>query len=390
MTLLILLPDFYHICMFLMIPLLYYKLISMKKQNGLTFIFCLPLLYVACTESSNGIQPKVISLTESVYSSVIIEPDSFYRVYAAARGIVDEVMVEEGDLIGTGDPIARIVDDNSKLASDNAELEMNFAEQNYKGKSNLIDDLKNELSVAELNLRNDSINLERQRRLWSQKIGSKTDFEKRQLAYQTSLNKYNTLNRQLKRKQDELQIILQKSKNNYENRLNQQADFKVESRVNGKVYELLKEVGESVSEQEPIALIGSSNQFIVKMQVDEVDIVRIKEGQFIYVTLDAYKNQVFEAVVQQIIPQMKQETQTFWVKGTFIDPPEVLYSGLRGEANIVIAQKQNTLTIPLEYLINTNKVLTKEETLTVTTGLRNLEQIEIVEGLDSNTVILKP
>lgn len=362
----------------------------MKKRKGLAFIFCLPLFFAACTEASEGIHPKVISLTESVYSSVIIEPDSFYKVYAATRGIVDEVMVEEGDLIGIGDPIARIVDDNSKLASENAALEMNFAKENYTGKSSLIDDLRNELSVAELNLNNDSINLERQRRLWSQQIGSKTDLEKRQLAYQTSLNKYNTLDRQLKRKQDELKITLQKSKNNYENRLNQQADFKVQSRVNGKVYELLKEVGESVTEQEPIALIGSSNQFIVKMQVDEVDIVRIKEGQFIYVTLDAYKNQVFEAIVQQIIPQMKQETQTFWVKGTFVDPPDVLYSGLRGEANIVIAQKQNTLTIPLEYLVNTNQVLTEGETLTVTTGLRNLEQIEIVEGLDSTIVILKP
>jgi multidrug efflux pump subunit AcrA (membrane-fusion protein) len=384
------LTDFCHICLPLIVPFLCNKLIVMKTRHGLALFFCLSILFTACTESSDGVHPEEIALTESVYSSVIIEPDSFYKVYVATRGIVDEIMVQEGDPIGIGDLIARIVDDNSKLASENAQLEMNLAKKNYEGTSSLIDDLKNELVVAELNLKNDSINYERQQRLWSEKIGSKTDFEKRQLAYQTSLNKYNTLKRQLERKQDELKIALQKSKNNYENRLNQQADFEIRSRVNGKVYELLKEVGESVNDQEPFALLGSSNEFIVKMQVDEVDIVRINTGQLIYVTLDAYENQVFEAVVTQIIPQMKQETQTFWVKGTFVNPPKVLYSGLRGEANVVIAQKEKTLTIPLEYLINSNKVLTENGTLTVSTGLRSLERVEIIEGLDSSTVILKP
>jgi len=384
------LTDFFHICLPLIVPFLYYKLIVMKTRNGLALLFCLPILFPACTKPVDGVHPEEMPLTESVYSSVIIEPDSFYKVYAATRGIVDEIMVQEGDLIRIGDPIARIVNDNSILASDNAQLDMNLAKKNYEGKSSLIDDLRNELEVAKLNLKNDSINYERQQRLWSEKIGSKTDFEKRQLAYQTSLNKYNTLKRQLERKQDELKIALQKSKNNYENRLNQQADFEIRSRVNGKVYELLKEVGESVNDQEPFALLGSSNEFIVKMQVDEVDIVRINTGQLIYVTLDAYENQVFEAVVTQIIPQMKQETQTFWVKGTFVNPPKVLYSGLRGEANVVIAQKEKTLTIPLEYLINSNKVLTENGTLTVSTGLRSLERVEIIEGLDSSTVILKP
>jgi multidrug efflux pump subunit AcrA (membrane-fusion protein) len=367
------LTDFCHTCLPLIVPFLCNKLIVMKTRHGLALFFCLSILFTACTESSDGVHPEEIALTESVYSSVIIEPDSFYKVHAATRGIV-----------------ARIVDDNSILASENAQLEMNLAKKNYQGTSSLIDDLKNELVVAELNLKNDSINYERQQRLWSEKIGSKTDFEKRQLTYQTSLNKYNTLKRQLERKQDELKIALQKSKNNYENRLNQQADFEIRSRVNGKVYELLKEVGESVNDQEPFALLGSSNEFIVKMQVDEVDIVRINTGQLIYVTLDAYENQVFEAVVTHIIPQMKQETQTFWVKGTFVNPPKVLYSGLRGEANVVIAQKEKTLTIPLEYLINSNKVLTENGTLTVSTGLRSLERVEIIEGLDSSTVILKP
>jgi len=369
---------------------LYFEFIYMRRLYPFAFLFFISIIIVRCKNGDEGINPKIIPLTESVYSSVIIEPDSFYKVYAATRGIIDEIMVQEGDLIQKGDSIARIVDDNSILTSKNAQLEMKLAIQNYQGKSNLIQDLKNELSLAKLNLSNDSINFERQKRLWSKNIGSQTDFEQRRLAYQAARNSVKTLNHQLERKQDELKILLQKSKNNYANSLNRQADFKVRSRINGKVYKLLKEEGESISEQEPLAFIGSKNTFIIKMQVDEVDIVRIKEGQLIYVTLDAYKNQVFQAVVKKIIPQMNQETQTFWVEGSFKNPPTVLYSGLRGEANIVIAQKENILTIPLEYLIDHNKVMTEAETVTVTTGVRSLEKVEILDGLDSTMVILKP
>ena len=38
--------------------------------------------------------------------------------------------------------------------------------------------------------------------------------------------------------------------------------------------------------------------------------------------------------------------------------PNVLYPGLSGEANIIIAKKENVLTIPKEYLIDGNKVKT--------------------------------
>ncbi|MEQ8910348.1 MAG: efflux RND transporter periplasmic adaptor subunit [Vicingaceae bacterium] len=348
------------------------------------------ILLMACNDGPNGVLPEKTTITESVYSSAIVEPDSFYKVYAAARGIVEEVLVEEGDQVQKGDLLLRIINDNSKIQSKNAQLDVDLAQLNYQGKSNLIQELKNELHLATLSLKNDSINFVRQQRLWQQEIGSQSDLEQRQLAFQAAQNKVNQLKTQLARKEDELKIALQRSQNNHANRIILQADFDVRSRINGKVYELLKEAGESVSEQEPIAYLGSSNHFILKMQVDEVDIVRVKTGQLIYLTLDAYANQVFEARVKQIIPKMNQETQTFWVEGTFENPPEVLYSGLRGEANIVLAKKSEALSIPLDYLLNGNQVITETETLNVIVGLKSLERAEILEGLNSNTLILKP
>ena len=361
----------------------------MKTLFNSSILLVLLISIASCEENKSGILPEKTKLTESVYSSANVEPNNFYKVYAATRGIVDEIFIDEGDLVKQGDLLLKIVNDNSKLQSNNALLELDLASENYTGKSNVIEELENQLELAILQLKNDSTNFDRQKRLWQQKIGSQNEFEKRKLTYESSQNKVVTLQNQLKRKEEELKVAVQKSRNNYTNQLNLQADFEVRSLIDGKVYELLKEKGESVSEQEPIAYIGSENEFTLKMQVDEVDIVKVKKEQLIYVTLDSYPSEVFEATVNQIIPKMNQETQTFWVEGVFKNAPKVLYAGLRGEANIVIAQKTNALTIPLEYLYNEHFVITEEDTVKVTVGLKSLERVEILDGIDSTTLIFK-
>jgi multidrug efflux pump subunit AcrA (membrane-fusion protein) len=78
------------------------------------------------------------------------------------------------------------------------------------------------------------------------------------------------------------------------------------------------------------------------------------------------------------------------VEAVFQNPPEKLYPGLAGEGNIIIAQKEDVLTIPKIYLIDGNQVQTEDGLVEVKTGLQNLDQVEILEGIDMNTSILKP
>jgi len=141
---------------------------------------------------------------------------------------------------------------------------------------------------------------------------------------------------------------------------------------------------------EPLAAIGSSDAFVIEMLVDEVDIVKLKIGYKALVTLDAYNSQVFEAVVSKIYPRKDERSQTFKVEAIFKNPPEVLYPGLAGEGNIIVAQKEDALTIPKEYLIENNKVRTEEGIIEISLGLQNLERAEVLSGLDADTYILKP
>jgi multidrug efflux pump subunit AcrA (membrane-fusion protein) len=78
------------------------------------------------------------------------------------------------------------------------------------------------------------------------------------------------------------------------------------------------------------------------------------------------------------------------VEAVFNTRPETLYPGLSAEVNIVIAQKPKALLIPIGSLEKNNIVKTPDGEVSVKTGLKNLEFVEILEGLNEKSQILIP
>ncbi len=348
------------------------------------------VLLLSCNNKQEKVLPTLEKLTESVYSSVIVQPDSLYQVYAAVGGILDKNLVEEGDIVTKGTPIAQIINNTPKLNTDNAKLSLNLARENYEGSNTLLKSLRDEINASELQYKNDSINFTRQKNLWQQNIGSKIEYENKKLAYELSKNKLELLKGNYERTETELITKLRQAENNYRSSIINTEDFTVESMIYGTVYALLKNPGEIVGTTGPLAIIGSTNDFVIEMQVDEVDIVKIAINQKVLITLDAYGPKTFEATLSKIYPRKDERSQTFKVEALFNAPPEVLYPGLAGEGNIIISIREKALTIPKSYLVGQDQVKTENGLVKIITGSENMEMVEVLEGLDSNTYIFKP
>ena len=269
-------------------------------------------------------------------------------------------------------------------------MALKLAQENYNGSAAILNSIQEEIESAELALQNDSINYYRQKSLWEKQIGSRVEYETRKLNYELSKNKVQLLRKNYGHTEKELISNLKQAKNNYKASQISSNDYTVNSMIEGKVYAVYKNPGEIVNTMEPLAAVGSANNFIIELLVDEVDIVKIKVGQKTLVTLDAYGTEVFEAEVSEINPKKDERSQTFKIEALFMQPPEILYPDLAGEGNIVIAEKDNIIIIPSDFLIGGNQVQTEEGSVTVRVGLQNLERVEILEGVDERTKILKP
>ncbi len=357
---------------------------------ALLFSLGIALALFSCTAEPEKTLPQVEELVISVYASVLVQPDDLYSVFPEVSGTIERLYIKEGDTLSEGQLLARIKASNQKLTVSSAQLKTDLAKENLSGKASQLSLLEEEMESAKKQLQMDSLNYFRQKRLWEQNIGSKAELESKQLKYELSLDQLKAQNKKWQKSKLELENSLRQSQNELKKSVNSLQDFSILSKINGRVYVLHKNEGELINPQEPLAEVGATDSFLIEMQIDEVDIAQVQTGQEVIISLDAFEGQTFSAFVNKIYPTKNSLTQTFKAEARFRQPPPRLFSGLSGEANIIIARKPKALTIPTSYLLPNNKVLTDSGEVNVRIGDRNINRVEILSGIDSGTEILKP
>jgi multidrug resistance efflux pump len=349
----------------------------------------LVLLFYSCKNKIETTHPVVQNITESVYAPGIIKSKDQYQVFPSANGIISNIYVTEGSLVKKGDVLITIENETSRLSTENAQIAAHYSSVAYN--RDKLSELEANISLARTKMQLDSALLERQENLWLQDIGSRNELEQRQLALKNSKTNYNSTLLRYSQLKKQIAFAALQSKKNLEISSQITDDFRIRAHKDGKVYTVLKEPGEMVNTQMPVAIIGDARDFLMELQVDEYDISRVRPGQKVIVGMDSYKGQVYEAMISKIDPIMNDRTRSFKVEACFIDQPPGLYPNLTVEGNILISSKQKALTIPGDYLINRDYVLLKNgEKRKVVIGLKDYQRAEILKGLTSNDMIRKP
>ena len=342
-------------------------------------------------QKEDRIKPVLKDISEFVYASANVVSQDLYQSRSTKSGIIQEILVKEGDKVKKGQPLFRIkatADSNNRLY--NATVNLNDAKENLSGNNNKLNSIKIDIQQVEEQNLIDSSNYMRRKSLWDQNIGSKNEMEQFLLVYQASSSRLNALQLTYQQTKLNLESNYEKAKNQVRTEQSLLGDLEIVSQIDGDVLSLFKEVGEYISPQENFASIGSNDNFILNINIDEVDISRIAIGDTAIILLEAYPDEVYTSVLNYIANIKDKSTQTFKVEGTFIDRPTKLFNGLSGEANILVARRKNAIVIPSQYLLDRNKVLTEQGSLDIRVGVKNIEYVEILEGIDTSTTLLKP
>ena len=357
------------------------------------FMILCSILIWSCSNDGkeDQIKPRLSDITESVYASASLVPDDSYFVKSNKTGIINKIYVEDGDLVKKGQTLFEIsASADVQNRSKNANINLNEAQANYSGPNNALISMKLELASLQEQYQLDSIYYERKNRLWDQNIGSKNELDRAMLALQTSQNKLKSLQSQYLQTSRSLKSQYEMAKNQANAELSQLSDFKIASEIDGKVFDVYKQVGEYISPQENFAEIGSPTDYIIEMDVDEVDIAKINVGDTAIISLEAYADRVYLSTITYISDKKDQRTQTFKIESEFVEAPPKLFHGLSGEGNIVIEKRKNVLIIPSDYVVSGNKVLTEKGEVAVKLGIKSLDYVEVVSGIDTSTLITKP
>ena len=357
----------------------------MKLIGSLLIIF----FFISCGEEQEKVNPVEENITESVYASGIVKSSDQYQVFSPVNGIIQRIFVTEGDSIKKGGSILQVKNEQAQLNIEGAQLGVESASINAN--RDKLNELRANINFLKTKVQNDSILMERQRRLWDQQIGTRIELEQRELAYRNSIAAYDAAVSRYRDLQTQINLASEQSRNNLRLSKTVAGDFTIKSNMNGKVYSLFRNEGEMVNTQTPIAVIGGDGEFMLELQVDEYDIGKIVLGQKVLITMDSYKNEVFEAEVTRILPLMNERTRSFTVEAIFTKRPDALYPNLTTEANIILQTKEKAITIPRDYLVNDSMVIMADgKKRKVVTGVMDFQKVEILSGLTTSDEIMKP
>ena len=355
-------------------------------------VFLVLFLVFSCSKKENSaIKPTLGAVTESVYASGVIKAEGQYTVFATVNAVLQKVKVRPYQLINQGQLLFELENEKAELNTENARLAYQLSLQSNRYIQDKIAEMEMKVQLAADKLALDESIYRRNKNVKDFQGISEVDFEKVTLNYKSATLNYQTAKKQLA--QLKAQLDNEQNRNNINLKINQksQNDFNVKSAFSGQLFDVLVKEGALITPQTPLAIIGKKNAFLLELEVDENDMVRVEVGQKAIITMDSYQDQVFEAIVDKIYPIMDVRSRTFKIEAHFIQAPRKLYPNLTAEANIVIQTKKKALTIPKRYLIEGQYVLVNtDEKRKVKTGLSDYQKVEILEGLTAEETIYKP
>ncbi len=297
-----------------------------------------------------------------------VEPRNEILIKPQMSGIISEVLKEAGDVVKAGDIIAKI-----KVIPDMVSLSS----------------AESRLKRAQLALDQSQKDYDREKKLYSDNVTSKENFEKIDLQHKNNLE-------ELKAAQDNLSLV----RDGVSSDKSMASNTLVRSTINGTILDIPVKVGNSVIQSNnfndgtTIATVANMNDMLFVGKLDETEVGRVKAGMPMDITIGALQEVKLPASLEYVSPKGVEESGAimFEMKAA-LAVPDSLYirAGYSANAEILLDKRDSVLTVPessiefsndssFVYILKTEEPQAFERKQ-VKIGLSDGIKIEIKSGL---------
>lgn len=267
--------------------------------------------------AGSGTLPGVITATGELQAVQRV------NVSPKRQGLLQEVYVEEGDLVKTGQPIARM---------DSGDLDDRLAE------------FRSNLKAAEAQLLRSRSEWERRRELFRRNAISADDFNRVLSAYRAD------------------RATAEAARERLEQREVERRELVVRAPFSGVITQRYADPGAFVTPTTTAAAVaGASSSSIVELaqglevvaKVPESDIGRIRLGQRASVRVDAFPDRRFAAAVKRITPRAVKvnNVTSFDVVLRFIEPASLLRIGMTADVDFQTGSVRADTLVPTVAIV---------------------------------------
>lgn len=298
--------------------------------------------------------PFVTSIEKKSVSTGKVVPENEVQIKPNLSGIIDKILLEEGQKVKAGDLIAVI-----KVVPNEASL------NNAKGR----------VSSAKIVLENAKREYERNLALFEQGVIADQPFRNAELQYSQA-------KQGLENAMSDLRIIEKGTAGGGA------TNTHVRATVNGTLLEIPVKEGDQVIESNnfnpgtTMAIIADLEKMVFEGQVDESEVAKLQKGTQLEVSLAAIEDEKLDASLKFIAPKGKEEEGTvqFKIKADIKQKPGlVIRAGYSANASMITDRRDSVLAVKEAWVQFDKK--TDQPYVEVETGDQQFKKRDIKLGL---------
>ena len=363
------------------------------------------------------------TIVEKVTASGELQPAKQIRITADVSGEVIELPVKEGQKVQKGELLARINPDTYEASVEQATASLNNAKANLAN-------AKAQLRRAKAQLENARTKFKRNKKLFEKDAIAEAEYQQIKSNYETQKQQVKASEQTVEASRYNVQSAearLQEAKDNLRK-------TRIYAPINGTISKLSVEAGERVvgtrqMEGTELMRVADMNRMQMMVEVNENDIISIREGDTAEIEVDAFVDDVFKGVVNQVGSSSASSGETSAGSGTgqvtnfeveldvlrssyesLIDTtrqiPTPFRPGMSWMARIRTDRVKDALAVPILAVTTRQQTQSRDERLEevvfklkgdravrkgVQTGIQDNYSIQVLSGLEvGDTVISGP
>jgi HlyD family secretion protein len=338
---------------------------------------CVPLLACNNADANDGSsRPYKVGAVDRGEVRVLVEetgvvaPERSIVVKSPISGVIEQLYVREGDEVKTGQVLARVKPDIAQ--------------------ANSLAQLRSEIAKARIARDNAKRDYDRSQQLSGIGGITQADLDLKRVTYEQAENQWRTA-------EDQLQLVQRSGVTAGDSTGGTTQWARITAPATGVI------IGRGVEEGETV--VGGTSAFgggtelftmadlstlLVKAAINEVDIGKVKRGDRVALTVDAFPGDTAQGVVRLVPPaaRLQERVRVFDVEIVVTGGPRVLRPGMTANVRISGPLRTETLRVPVEaVLLKEGKPIVYKlsgsgpQPVPVTLGLSDLYYVEVLNGL---------
>ena len=336
------------------------------------------------------------------------QPSKQTEITAPTAGTVTELLVQPGDRVREGQPVAIIASPEllelraesldrsteAEAALREAEANLNLAQQNYNNERQIaereIEAAKTEVSIAQENYDRDRQLVNEGALPRREMLDSQNQLLKTKTTLKRAIASREVLEAETAVKRARVEVDAAKSRvglaaTNYQSRLqqlnttaNDQGLVTVVAPITGYVAHLNITLGESIEDRgTKLMSVVDNQEVLATANIQERDLSRVKVGQQVRVKVTGIANQTFISRIAQIDPTVARDTRVVAVRAKLNNASAALKPGMFAELEVLTDKTTDTvLAVSTSAVIEANG----KQLVYIQNGNNSYQPVEVTLG----------